>query len=98
MMNKNTLIAIVILVVVAGAGLFFLPGLTKESTPQENADTTAEQGKLNIDVVCESALSYMTFTDGASADAFVAECKEGKHPEVIDHYKVQMGLGDGAAI
>lgn len=56
------------------------------------------QGKLNINAVCEGALAYMTFTDAASADAFVAECKEGKHPEVIEQYKVQMGLGDGAAI
>lgn len=56
------------------------------------------QGKLNINAVCEGALAYMTFADGASAEKFVAECKEGKHPEVIDHYKAQMGLDDGAAI
>lgn len=56
------------------------------------------QGKLNINVVCEGALAYMTFPDAASADAFVADCKEGKHPEVIERYKAEMGLGDGAAI
>lgn len=56
------------------------------------------RGKLNIDVVCESALAYMSFPDGKSADAFVAECKEGKHPEVIERYKAQMNAGDGAAI
>lgn len=56
------------------------------------------QGKLNINVVCEGALAYMSFPDGASAEKFVAECKEGKHPEVIEQYKLQMGLGDGAAI
>jgi primosomal replication protein N len=55
-------------------------------------------GKLNIDVVCESALAYMSFPDGASAEAFVAECKEGKHPQVIEQYKEQMGLGEGVAI
>ncbi len=58
----------------------------------------AAQGKINISAVCEGALAYMTFSDAASADAFVAECKEGKHPEVIERYKAQMGLGDGAAI
>ncbi len=58
----------------------------------------AGSGKLNINVICEGALAYMTFSDGASADAFVAECKEGKHPEVIEAYKEQMGLGDGASI
>lgn len=59
---------------------------------------TPVQGKINIDVVCRGALAYMSFPDGASADLFVAECKEGKHPEVIEQYKLQMGLGDGATI
>ncbi len=69
-------------------------------TPRATVNTPNEvpMGKLNINVVCESALSYMTFTDGASADAFVAECKEGKHPEVIERYKADMNLGDGATI
>lgn len=58
----------------------------------------APQGKLNIDFVCEQALSYMTFVDGKSADVFVAECKEGKRPEVIEKYKADMNLGDGATI
>lgn len=56
------------------------------------------QGKLNIEVVCQSALSYMTFPDAASADKFVEQCKEGKYPEVIERYKADMGLVDGAAI
>lgn len=58
----------------------------------------AAQGKLNIDAVCQGALAYMTFKDGASAGAFVSECKEGKHPEVIERYKADMNLGDGARI
>jgi hypothetical protein len=58
----------------------------------------AAEGKINIDAVCEGALAYMTFPDGAAADAFVAECKEGKHPEVIEEYKKNLNLGDGAAI
>lgn len=56
------------------------------------------QGKLNINAICEGALAYMTFPNGAAADAFVAECKEGKHPEVIEQYKVQTGVGSGVAI
>ncbi len=55
-------------------------------------------GKLDINTVCRSALAYMTFPDAASADAFVAACVDGKHPEVIERYKKDMGLGDGAAI
>lgn len=54
--------------------------------------------KINIDEVCQGALMYMTFTDGAAADAFVEDCKAGKHPEVIEQYKANMNLSDGAAI
>lgn len=56
------------------------------------------QGKLNINAVCDGALAYMTFPDAASADVFVQDCKEGKHPEVIEQYKADMNLGDGATI
>ncbi len=56
------------------------------------------QGKLDIGAVCRSALAYTTFSDGAAADAFVADCIAGKHPEVIERYKKDMNLGDGAAI
>lgn len=58
----------------------------------------SSQGKLNIDVVCTSALTYMTFENGEAADKFVSECKEGKHPDVIERYKKGMNLGDGATI
>jgi hypothetical protein len=54
--------------------------------------SNAPQGKLDINAVCEGALAYMTFTDGAAADKFVADCKEGKHPEVIEQWKAQMGI------
>lgn len=56
------------------------------------------QGKLDIGAVCEGALAYSTFPDGATAEKFFAECKEGRHPEVIERYKQQMNLGDGATI
>lgn len=56
------------------------------------------EGKLNINVICESALSYMTFPNSKAADAFVAECKQGNHPEVIEQYRKQMNLGEGVAI
>lgn len=55
-------------------------------------------GKLDIRAVCESALIYMTFPDGVAADAFVADCIDGQHPEVIERFKAEMGLSDGAAI
>ena len=64
----------------------------------ETPAPSAPAGKLDITAVCQGVLAYMTFPDGASADAFIAECIEGKHPEVIEQYKAQMGLGDGATI
>ncbi len=56
------------------------------------------QGKLNIDAVCQGALAYMTFPDAASSEAFVQDCKDGKHPEVMERYKADMNLGEGATI
>jgi len=54
-------------------------------------------GKIDIKVVCEGALAYMTFSSGEEARKFVAECIDGKHPEVIDQYISNFGL-DGASI
>ncbi len=59
--------------------------------------TSVPQGKINVLVACESALMYTTFTDGAAAEAFVAECVEGKHPDVIDRYIESLGV-DAATI
>ncbi len=61
-------------------------------------NTTMSQGKLNINVICDQALAYMTFSNAKNAEIFVADCKEGKHPEVIEKYKADLNLGAGAAI
>ena len=84
-----------IIAVIAALALAFF-ALTRPATAPEGG--AAMQGKIDINTVCEGALAYMTFPDGASADAFVAECKEGKHPDVIERYKAQLDLGDGAQI
>jgi uncharacterized surface protein with fasciclin (FAS1) repeats len=70
-----------------------------ESKPLKafNKPSTAS-AKLNIDFVCKDALTYMKFATSVDADKFVAECKDGKHPEVIEKYKTKMNLGDGAFI
>lgn len=52
-------------------------------------------GKIDMDAICEGALAYMTFADSAKADAFIADCKVGKHPEVVEQYLKNMNL-DGA--
>lgn len=59
---------------------------------------TQGNAKIDINVVCTSALAYMTFPNSAAADQFLVECKAGEHPEVIEQYKAQMGLGAGAEI
>ncbi len=56
------------------------------------------QAKINIDAVCNGALAYMTFSDGKSADLFVKECIDGKHPEVIERYKTELNLNSGVEI
>lgn len=73
-------------------GLFTI---TKIVTPTKQPVPSA---KLDITVVCNHALTYMTFPTALMAEAFVNECKEGKHPEVIERYKVDMKLDVGAAI
>lgn len=94
-MKTRVLIVILFLIIIAGVicAVVYSPLSTEQSS-----NNPAQNSKLNMNVVCESALTYMTFTYGADADKFIAECKEGKHPEVIEHYKAQMNLGEGAAI
>lgn len=109
MKTKNIFIGLACVVVLAVAAYFLdrtLPGAAVNqgatTTPQTQTLSETEvnpapaQGKLNIDAVCRGALAYMTFPDAATADVFVADCKEGKHPEVIERYKTDNGLGDGA--
>ena len=55
------------------------------------------QAKIDVRVACESVLAYTSFTDGSAAEAYVAECIEGKHPEVIERFISDMGV-DGAMI
>lgn len=75
---------------------------TQSSQPSRSQNGTtqngAAQGKININEVCEGVLIRMTFTDGAAAEKFVAECKEGKHPEVIEQFKAELNLGAGAEV
>jgi hypothetical protein len=75
------------------------PSETKsvETPAVEPAVPAPAQGKINPQVACESALMYTTFTDSAAADAFVADCVAGEHPEVIERYINEMGVG-GARI
>lgn len=105
-------IATIILILLIGFGIYYFANeyavtrqmneqMMEESFMDENSEGGYQeniQGKININEVCEGALIRMTFPDGAAAEKFVAECKEGKHPEVIEQFRAEMNLGDGAEI
>ncbi len=100
MTKTHVTFAILLALIIMGAVFFLRPNNTPQtvqetSTPQVQNSANA---KINIDAVCEGALAYMSFENGAAADLFVSECKEGKHPEVIDQYKAQLNLGSDVAI
>jgi hypothetical protein len=97
MTSKNIVLGVAMVLAVAVAGFFFFSYIPPQEVINQQQEQ-ASQGKINIDAVCQGALAYMTFPDAASADVFVAECKEGKHPEVIEQYKAGLNLDDGAAI
>lgn len=104
---KTILIALAALLVIGGGYYWYVNNeamVTGEVDEMETEDEMMEESdnapeaKINIDVVCEGALAYMTFPDSESAEQFVAECKEGEHPEVIERYKAEMNLGAGAEV
>jgi len=93
---KIILIVVVVVVVAAATFLGFLVFSTNGlSRPSGESGSTP---KINIDEVCQSALAYMTFPDSLAAGAFVEECKEGKHPEVIEKWKQDNNITDDRAI
>lgn len=90
-MPRHLIIPLIVIILVLVGAYFFARPAEAPTSP-----TPAASGKLDINAVCQGALAYMTFPDAAASDAFVAECKEGKHPEVIEQYKKQMGLDEKA--
>ena len=81
MTSKHITVLIALLVVVAGVACVFInsaPSIT--ASDMDAPRDPAPQGKLDMNVVCESALAYMSFPDGAAADFFVAECKKANTP------------------
>jgi hypothetical protein len=96
-MKNNTSIIVIVIIVLIAVGIFFVRKANSPVVNELPADS-ASQGKLNINVVCEGVLAYMTFENQTQADKYVAECKEGKHPDVIERYKTDMNLGAGVEI
>lgn len=70
--------------------------------PEEILPTTTKspkaEMKININEVCQGALAYMTFENTVFAEAFVEDCKDGKHPEVIEQFKANLNFGEDVAI
>lgn len=97
MPGMKTSYIVIGLLVVAALALFIFTQPAAAPT-MENTENTASDQKINIDEVCTSALAYMSFPDGASADAWVEACKRGEHPEAIEQWKMQMGISDDRAI
>lgn len=87
-MKKISIIIIVVILLIVGYFLFIKDSVGIETQTPINTSNS----KLDMDAVCTSALAYMTFPDGTTADMFVQDCKEGKYPEVIENYKSQMNL------
>ncbi len=88
---KKILILLVLVLLVGGYWL-----MNKAETPVAPSGETAE--KLDMQVVCESALVYMTFPTGEASAEFVADCMDGQYPEVIERYKIDMGIGAEAEV
>ena len=61
------------------------------STPLK-AFEIAPLGKLNMNVVCDEAVSIMKFMDTEIAATYRSECLAGGHPGVIDRYKATHNL------
>ena len=91
-------LALLGLVIIGAAGYYLLvikPVYTLEPGTPTN---TNSQAKIDINAVCDGALAYMTFPSGAEAEAWVAACKRGEHPEAIEQWKQMNGITDDRAI
>lgn len=92
------LVLIIIGFILLGTQKYWVDPLVQfilKDSPKESVETPTNSGvsgKIDINAVCEGSLSYKTFPDGASADKFVSECKEGKHPDVIEQYIDSLGI------
>lgn len=91
-----------------GPGMMMQPGMQGDMMqqmppvpPMGEMMNPGMAGKIDVNEICNGALASMTFESGAAADAFVQECIDGQHPEVIQNYMQMMqsenGM-DGAAI
>lgn len=100
MSTKTIVLSLGVIILVAAGAYFFMqtPVTSVAEQAETNTTTPPPQGKLDMNAVCQGALAYMSFPDAGAADAFVKECIEGKHPEVIEQYRAQMNVGADVAL
>ena len=91
---KTVYIIVGVLIIAVIASFVFMMQPTIPATDEVSGD----QAKIDINAVCEGALAYMSFPDGASAEAWVVACKNGEHPEAIEQWKQMNGITDDRAI
>jgi hypothetical protein len=101
-MERTTLVGGTLAIVIIGFFVWLSSLIVVEIGDQSTPLTTTKKlvvptGKIDVRVACESGLMYTTFSSSEEADVFVAECVEGKYPEVIERYIESMDL-DGAKI
>jgi hypothetical protein len=85
---------IILIAVVVVLGAFWWQDRVAEA-PVDQEDMAQ---KVDMNVVCEEALAYMSFPDAVAAEKFVADCKAGLYPEVLERYKADMGIDADAQI
>ena len=97
---KTVLVVLGIIIAIVGGYVLFAQRADAPTTGTSNGQPVQNgaAAKIDIDAVCSGALAYMTFPSGIEADAFVEACKRGEHPEVIEQWKVQMGITDDRVI
>jgi hypothetical protein len=103
-MNRMKNIYIILGLIILGAAAYFVfmqpaagPSLGMPA-PGNEGNYPEPQNKLNIDTICTEALAYMSFPNGAEAEAWVEACKRGEHPEAIEQWKQMNGITDDRAI
>ena len=112
MKTTLALLGLIIIGVIAYYVLVMAPAATLEpgtpddgNTPTMGMPAPGNEGnypesssKLDINAICTGALAYMSFPSGAEADAWVAACVRGEHPEAIDQWKQMNGITDDRTI
>lgn len=91
----KTIYLIVGVIIIGAVGYFLF--IQNPAPATENTSDSMSQ-KIDINAVCEGALAYMTFENGAAAEDWVAGCKNGEHPEAIEQWKQMNGITDDRAI